>query len=517
MRRDELAGGEAAASEPLVRPLDEHNRRLLERVHPPGWVNPDPADRYNLVVIGGGTAGLVTAAGAAGLGARVALVERHLLGGDCLNVGCVPSKAIIRAARARAAVDEAPRYGVEVPGEPRVDFAAVMARMRRLRASIGEHDSAQRFASLGVDVFLGDARFVGRDAVEVAGRRLRFRKACIATGRRAAELPIPGLAEAGYLTNETLFELTELPPRLVVIGGGPIGCEMAQAFRRFGSRVTLLEAAPRILVRDDPDAAERVRRSLEADGVEIVLSSAVKRVEKTPGGRTVVFEANGAERGVEADAILVSVGRKPNVEGLDLDRAGVAWDPRKGILVSDRLRTTNPNIFAAGDIASAFQFTHAADAMARIVIQNALFPFKAKASALTMPWCTYTDPELAHVGLLPEQAEERGIAVDTFEMPFREVDRAVLEGDEEGLAKVHVERGTDRIVGATVVARHAGEMIGEMALAMTAGCGLKTVARTIHPYPTQAEVWRKIGDAYNRTRLRPFMKRVLGRYLAWRR
>jgi pyruvate/2-oxoglutarate dehydrogenase complex dihydrolipoamide dehydrogenase (E3) component len=504
---------------PQTRPFDEHNRELVRNVHPPDWVNPEPAGRYNMVVIGGGTAGLVTAAGAAILGGKAALIERELLGGDCLNVGCVPSKALIRSARAWAAVRDAGQFGVDVPDGAGVDFGRVMERMRRLRAEISHHDSAERFKSLGVDVFVGEGRFSGRDSVNVGGKRLRFSKACIATGARPYAPPVEGLADAGFLTNETLFSLTELPRRIAVVGAGPIGCEMAQTFARFGSEVFLIEASDQILRREDRDAARRVERALVEDGVELILGGKLSRVQADGGGKTLRIEGADGPRELAVDEILLGVGRRPNVEGLGLEVAGVDFD-ESGVKVDDRLRTSNTRIFAAGDVSFAYKFTHTADALARIVLQNALFgfsPLKPKASALTIPWCTYTDPEIAHVGLYPHEADQRGVAIDTVEVELNEVDRARLDGEDEGFIKVHLKKGSDKIVGATLVASHAGDMISEVTLAMVAGAGLGTIAKTIHPYPTQAEIVKKAADAYGRTRLSPFLKKVLHRLMAWQR
>jgi pyruvate/2-oxoglutarate dehydrogenase complex dihydrolipoamide dehydrogenase (E3) component len=501
----------------LIEPWDEHNRALVDNVHPAAWANPEPAARYNLVVIGAGTAGLVTAAGATGLGARVALVEKHLMGGDCLNVGCVPSKALVRAARAVAEVREAGSFGVEVPGPLRVDFPAVMARMRQLRARISKADSVWRFRDLGVDVFLGPGRFVGADAVEVGGRRLRFRKAVIATGARAAALPIPGLAEASYLTNETVFGLTALPPRLAVIGAGPIGCELAQAFARFGAEVTLIEAQPQILPMEDREAAACVERALVRDRVRLVTGASITRVERAGVDKVLHVSAAGGADAVRVDEILLGVGRVPNVDGLGLETVGVEHDPKTGVKVDDRLRTTNPRIFAAGDVCPGYKFTHNSDFQARIVIQNALFLGRARASALTIPWCTYTDPEIAHVGLSEREAAARGIRVKTFVQALEDVDRAILDGETEGFVKIHVREGTDAIAGATIVARHAGEMLPELTLAMVHRIGLGKLARTIHAYPTQAEAIRKLGDAFNRTRLTPRVKGLFARWLAWTR
>jgi pyruvate/2-oxoglutarate dehydrogenase complex dihydrolipoamide dehydrogenase (E3) component len=506
----------AGESPGAIGPSDELDRTLLANVRPPGWTNPVPDGRYNLVVIGAGTAGLVTAAGAAGLGARVALIERHFMGGDCLNVGCVPSKALVRTARAASEIRDADVLGVRVPSGTSVDFPAVMARMRRLRAELSPHDSAARFRGLGVDVSFGVARFTGPSTAEVDGRSLRFRNAVIATGSRPSVPPIPGLEHAGYLTNETVFSLSALPPRLAVIGAGPIGCELAQAFARFGSRVWLFEQGDRILGRDDSDASAIVTASLHRDGVALHCGARVSAVSVDAGETTITFEINGQSREQKVDAILVAVGRTPNVEGLGLDEAGVAHD-RTGVIVDDRLRTSNRRIFAAGDVASRFKFTHMADALARIAIRNALFLGRERASALIVPWCSYTDPELAHVGLLEAEARERGLPVRTFVQELREVDRAVLDGETEGFVKVHVRDGTDQILGATIVARHAGEMICEVALAMTGGLGLKALSRTIHPYPTQAEALKKVGDAFNRARLTPFVKTAFTRWLKWTR
>lgn len=500
-----------------VLPLDEHNRRLLSHVHPSDWVNPRPQGRYNLVVVGAGTAGLVAASAAAGLGARVALVERALLGGDCLNVGCVPSKALLRCARAAADVRDAAAYGVRGAEGATVDFAAVMERMRRLRASIGPNDSAERYRGLGVDVYFGEARFTGSDALEVAGQTLRFRRAIVATGARAAVPDIPGLAAAGYYTNETIFTLTELPRRLAAIGAGPIGCELAQAFARLGAEVTLLESASQILPKEDLDAARIVECSLARDGVRILLGSCLRRIESSSDGRLLSIERGDKTESLAVDAILMAVGRQPNVEGLGLEAAGVEFNPRDGIAVDDRLRTGNRRIFAAGDVASHDKFTHAADALARIAIQNALFFGRARASGLVVPRCTYTDPEIAHVGLGEHDARDRGIEVDTFTQELGHVDRAILDGETEGFVRVHVRRGTDRIVGGTIVARHAGETIGELTLAIVERRGLKTLARTIHPYPTQAEGIKRTADAYNRTRLKPWAKSLLEKWFAWGR
>lgn len=502
---------------PPVQPFDEHNQRLLANAHPPDWVNPPPAGRYNLVVIGGGTAGLVTAAGAAGMGAKVALIERALLGGDCLNVGCVPSKALIRAARAVAEVRAAGELGICVPSGVRVDFGSVMRRTRAVRADISPHDSAARFRDLGVDVFLGEAAFRGPDSIEVAGQTLRFARACIATGARPAIPSIEGLDAAGYLTNETLFSLTALPQRLGILGGGPIGCEMAQAFARLGAQVFLIERGPRVLSREDPEAGDLIGQALIRDGVELLTRATLNRVETHGRERRLFVEVGGESRELVVDQILVGAGRAPNVEGLNLEAAGVRYEPRKGIEVNDFLQTTNSRIYAAGDVCFPHKFTHTADALARIVIQNALFFGRARASELVIPWCTYTSPEVAHVGISAADVERQKDAVQTIRIELASVDRARLDGQTEGFLKVYLKRGTDRILGGTLVAEHAGEMISELTLAMVAGVGLRTLAKTIHPYPTQAEVLKKAADAYNRTRLTPRLQKLFKRLLQWRR
>jgi pyruvate/2-oxoglutarate dehydrogenase complex dihydrolipoamide dehydrogenase (E3) component len=500
-----------------LQPQDEYNLALESHVKPRDWVNPTPTGRYNLVVIGGGTAGLISAIGAAGLGAKVALIERELLGGDCLNVGCVPSKGLISAARAARAIRYADEFGIEVPTGVDIDFARVMERMRRLRSEIAPNDSAERIKELGVDLYLGNGRFTSSNTVEVDGQTLKFRKAVIATGARASAPSIPGLDQVPYLTNESLFSLTELPKRLGIIGAGPIGCEMAQAFSLLGSEVFLVEAEHGILPREDPDASRIVQASIEKDGVKLLCCG--RELQLHPDSNAVRLSVNSHDQQYDqtVDKLLVSVGRAPNVQNLGLETVGVDFDERIGVTVNDRLQTTNPNIYAAGDICSKYKFTHAADFMARIVIGNTLFMGRAKASALTIPWCTYTTPEIAHVGLYEKDASEQGIDVTTFVQELAENDRAILEGDAEGFVKVHLKKGSDRILGATIVAANAGDMISEISVAMKNGVGLKGIGGTIHPYPTQADAIRRLGDQYNRTRLTPLVASLFRKWLAWTR
>lgn len=492
----------------VVIPDDEHNNLLVSNVHPDNWLNPEPEKKYDLIVLGAGTAGLVTAAGASGLGAKVALIEKDLLGGDCLNVGCVPSKAILRSSRTYAEVRDAHTFGIEVPGDVKVDFSSVMQRMRRLRASISEHDAAKRFHDMGIDVFLGEGHFISKNEMEVAGESFAFKRGVIATGARAVVLPIKGLADVGYLTNETVFSLTKRPDRLAVIGGGPLGCELAQAFQRLGSQVTVIEILPQLLGREDEDAAHIIAEILKKDGATLVLNASIQEIRASEGGKQISVMSEETQKIVEADEILLGAGRAPNVENLNLEAAGVEYDSKIGVHVNDRLQTTNPKIYAAGDVCMLHKFTHTADAAARIVIQNALFMGRKKLSALTIPWCTYTDPEVAHVGLYERDARARGIAVSTITVPLSEVDRAILDGEQDGFIKIHTKKGTDKILGATIVARHAGEMISEISLAIVAKVGLRKLSTVIHPYPTQAEIIKKAGDVYNRSRLTPFWKKM---------
>jgi pyruvate/2-oxoglutarate dehydrogenase complex dihydrolipoamide dehydrogenase (E3) component len=486
--------------------IDENDADLLRHVHPADWVNPRPQGKYNLVVIGAGTAGLVAAAGAAGLGARVALIERGLMGGDCLNVGCVPSKVLLAAA--------AERHRGGAGGS----FSDVMSRVRAVRASIAPHDSAARFRGLGVDVFFGDGRFLDAQTVEVAGERLRFARAVIATGARARALEVAGAATVRLLTNETVFNLTTQPRRLVVIGGGPIGCELAQAFQRLGTAVTVVASGDRLLPREEADAAAVVQARLVAEGVRIVTNAEVRGLERREDGTLMVeLGGHGPAATLEADEALVAIGRAPNVEGLGLEAAGVVYDPRRGVQVDDHLRSSVRTIFACGDVAMRWKFTHAADFAARIVLQNALFRGRKRLSALNVPWCTYTDPELAHTGLGALEAAERGIAVQEWTRPFGEVDRARAEGVTEGFVRIRTRAGSDRIVGATIVGPRAGDLISEVSVAMAGGLGLGRLASVIHPYPTRAEAIRQLGDAYNRTRLTPRVKSLFARWLAWQR
>tara|TARA_B100001123_G_scaffold331033_2_gene373205 strand:+ start:30242 stop:31783 length:1542 start_codon:yes stop_codon:yes gene_type:complete len=504
-----------------VSPDDPSDLALLENVHPSTWINPNPVTRYNLVVVGAGTAGLVTAAVAAGLGAKVALIERHLMGGDCLNAGCVPSKSLIRSARAWAATSRGSEFGIHHSTDTNKNFSAVMERMRRIRARLSRIDSAQRFTDLGVDVFIGSAQFTSEDTVEVGEKKLSFSRAAICTGTRPSVPGIPDLQSINFLTNNTIFSLSEKPARLAIVGAGPIGCEMAQTFSRLGSHVTLIEEAEQILPREDCDAAAVVHHHLNLDKVDIQHSATITQIAQQLQNKVIRYNNSLGQQELLVDEILIATGRTPNVENLGLDAANVIAE-KSGIVVNQNLQTSNPRIYAAGDICSPFKFTHTADAMAQIVIQNALFPHpfgfgKANVKSLLIPWCTYTDPEIAHVGLYRNEAETQGFNVETFTQPFNEVDRAILEGEEAGFARVHIKKGTDKILGATIVGNNAGNIISEISVAMNAQQGLSLIGKTIHPYPTQAEVLRKLANQLRRARFSETQKSLLTRWFSWTR
>jgi pyruvate/2-oxoglutarate dehydrogenase complex dihydrolipoamide dehydrogenase (E3) component len=471
---------------------------------PADWRNPDPIAAYELLVIGAGPAGLAAAEAAVERGAKVALIERHLLGGASLWTGSVPSKSIIRTARLYADMRAAEKFGATVPDGIEENFAAAMARMRRLRTRISAYHSAQRLRISGVDLFFGAARFAGRGAVRVGDATLRFGKALIATGARPLRTPIPGLEEAGYFTSEEVFDLAQCPPRLLVIGGGPLGCELAQAFCRLGARVIIAQNEPKFLPKEERDAAQILSESLARDGVEIHLNTTVVAVRTAATGEKLVDLVCGDDKStIAVDQILAGVGRTPNVEGLELEQAGVAYDGVSGVRVDDFLRTTNRRIHAAGDVCLADKFTHAAEASARLAVTNALDRGRKRLSALTIPWCTYTDPEIAHVGLYMTQARERAIPAKTFTVLMHDIDRAMIDGQEKGFVKIHVREGTDEILGATIVAAHAGEMINEITLAIAAGIGLSVLAKIIHAYPTQTMAIKMAAAACAKSILQP--------------
>jgi pyruvate/2-oxoglutarate dehydrogenase complex dihydrolipoamide dehydrogenase (E3) component len=485
---------------------DAYERERMDNVSLSGWRNPTPTSRYELVIIGGGPAGLVAASAATAMGAKVALVERDLLGGCCLNVGCIPSKAIIRTSRLCAEMRDAGRYGAPAASDFAVDFAAVMGRMRRIRARASRGDSVRRVSARGVDVFSGEAHFTASDALSVDGTKLRFKTALIATGARPDTPSIPGLTEAGYLTNESIFDLTELPRRLLVIGGGPLGCELAQAFCRFGARTTIAQSLPLFLPKEERDAAQLLSDAFARDGIDVRLNTHAVRVRVEGGEKRVDLVSDDYQSTVAVDAILTGTGRLPNVERLNLETAGIDCDALTGIRVDDFLQTSNSRVYAAGDACLEHKFEHTAEASARIAVHNALSLGRRRMSALTIPWCTYTDPEIAHVGLYVREARDRQIPVRTFTVPMHDVDRAIADSEDVGFVKVHLKGRTDRILGATIVSRHAGEIINEITLAIVARIGLRTLARVIHAYPTQAEAIKKAADAYVESLRKPASK-----------
>jgi pyruvate/2-oxoglutarate dehydrogenase complex dihydrolipoamide dehydrogenase (E3) component len=465
----------------------------------------------DLCVIGAGTGGLVTAAAAAQLGARTALFERHKMGGDCLNYGCVPSKALLAAAKAAQTVRTAGRFGIET-APPAIDYSAVMRHVHGAIAAIAPHDSVERFEGLGVKVVRGEARFIGPQEVAGGGFIIHARRFVIAAGSSPAVPPTPGLDEVAYLTNETVFENTVLPEHLIVIGGGPIGLEMAQAHRLLGSQVTVLEAA-QILSKDDPELVGQLRDRLEADGIVIREGAEIRQAEKSARGIAVMLKQGGGEERIEGTHLLVAAGRRPNVQHLDLDKAGIAYSA-KGIEVDGRLRTTNRHVYAAGDIAGGPQFTHVADYHAGVVIRNALFRLPVKVDYRALPWVTYTDPELAQVGMIESEARKaHGEGVRVLRYPFRDVDRAQTDRETEGMIKV-VTRGNGRILGASILGAHAGELIHPWELAIARGLKVSALATMIAPYPTFGEISKKAARSYYAPKLFGAWPRRLVRLLA---
>lgn len=475
--------------------------------------------RYNVVVIGAGTAGLVTSAGTVGLGGRAALIEAGKMGGDCLNYGCVPSKALISSAKLIERIRHANKMGL-ADTEPSFAFEDVFARMRERRAKIEPHDSVERFEGLGVDVFQGRAKFVSPHEVEIDdGTRLRARNFVIATGTKALVLPIPGLDRVPYYTNETIFdEMAEAPKSIIILGGGPIGCEFAQVMRRLGVSVKLVELLPRLLPRDDGDASALIAKRFAEEGIEVFTGTKATSFEKQ-GGHIVATVANedGAARQLEAEALLVATGRKANVENLGLDQAGVEFD-RRGVKVDATMTTSQPHIFACGDVAGPYQFTHSADYQARIVVRNILIPwFKTKADYTWVPWVTYTDPEVAHCGLTEDEAQKKSVSYDVYRFDWSELDRAITDSETTGFIKVLTEKGSDKILGATVTGVHAGEVMHEVLVAAKHGIGLSKLSGTIHAYPTLSSSVQRVADSFQRTKLTPTVAGIFKRLYAWRR
>lgn len=466
-----------------------------------------PDIEADICIIGAGSGGLSVAAGAAQMGARVVLVERGRMGGDCLNTGCVPSKSLIAAAHAAHAVRTSGRFGVN-GHEPDISFLKVRDHVREVIAGIAPHDSVERFEGLGVQVLQAEARFTSPREVEAEAVRIRARRFVVATGSSPFVPPISGLDVTPHLTNETVFDLTERPDHLIVLGGGPIGIEMAQAHRRLGAAVTVLEHG-RILPKDDADAVEVVRGRLLAEGVALREGAKVVRTERRGNGVAVTAEVEGAQVQVAGSHLLVAAGRRANVAGLSLDEAGIEHTD-KGITVDARLRTTNKRVFAIGDVAGGLQFTHMAAHHAGIVIRNALFRWPAKADTKAVPWVTYTDPELAHVGLNAAAAEAEGHKASVAMFSFAEIDRARAERETEGFAKI-VLGARGKILGATIVGRSAGELILPWVLAIDQGLGIGAVAGSIAPYPTLSEISKRAAGAYFAPKLfSPLTRKIVG-------
>jgi pyruvate/2-oxoglutarate dehydrogenase complex dihydrolipoamide dehydrogenase (E3) component len=455
--------------------------------------------RYDMVVIGGGTAGLVSSVIAANAGARVALIERARTGGDCLWTGCVPSKSLIAAAGLAHGMRTANRLGLPSV-DPDIDFARVMDRVHAAVADIAPQDSPERLRREGVEVIDGDARFVGPGRIEVSGRELAYRTALVATGSQPMMPPIPGLADAHPLTNETVWDLRELPRRLVVLGGGPIGCELGQAFARLGSDVTLIEMAPRLLIKEEPEASTLVLEHLSQDGVDVRLSAKAVEVRAAADGHELVIEAGDARATVAFDRILVAAGRRPQSDGLGLEAVGAQTDDRGAVVVDDRLRTSARNVYAIGDVTGQFPFTHVAAYHARVATVNALFRARAKVSYDAVPWVTFTDPEVGRVGLSEEQARERwGERTVTVSAPYARLDRAIAAAEAYGFAKL-VGDPKGRLVGATIAAPAGGEAIAELAAWVAKGGKIDDVSRTVHAYPTLAEGQARAADEHVRAK-----------------
>ena len=477
-----------------------------------------PRARYDLIVIGGGSAGLSAAQLAATLGAKVALLDREALGGECLYTACVPSKALLHVAHEAAHIRAAANLGLDAQLAP-VDLGRMADYLQCAIQTIADQtDNPEHFTRMGIDVAFGNVQFAGRESVTVNGQCVQGRRFLIATGSRATVPPIPGIAEAGYLTNETVFSLRHLPERLAIIGGGPVGCELAQAFARLGSHVTILQRSDRLLPKDEPEASALLQSQFEGEGIAVATRATVQHIERRESaevgkvGKVVRFETPTGMRELTADDILVAVGRSPNVDRLDVEAAGVRYDAHTGITVDQRLRTSNSRIYAAGDVIGGYCFTHAAALQARTAVRNALFPGGAKLNERVMPWTTFTEPAVAHVGLTEEQARRRhGNSVRVFIQQFREVDRAVTDSATDGFVKlVSAKNGT--LLGAQIVGRSAGEYINELALALQQRLSLADLARTTHVYPTLALAIQQAAGEYITAKLRhnrvlPFVRR----------
>ncbi len=487
------------------------NRRLISKYKAPKKFE------YNIVVIGAGSGGLVSSLIAAAVNAKVALIEKHKMGGDCLNTGCVPSKALIRSAKIYSYVKAASEFGIDV-SDAKVDFRSVMERVQNVIRKIEPHDSVERYTSMGVECVTGEAEILSPYEVRVGQRVLTAKNIIIATGARPLVPPIPGLIDDVFYTSDTIWSLREQPKRLLVLGGGPIGCELAQAFARLGSKVIQVEKLPRLMMREDPDVSEFVTQSLRRDGVEVLTGYQVKSFGRDGSGRFVICDLAGVEKRIDFDDVLLALGRKPNVTGFGLEKLGVKIAPNGTIEVNDRLQTNYPNMYACGDVAGPFQFTHMAAHQAWFASVNALFkPFKMfKINYKIVPWCTFTDPEVARVGMNELDAKEKGVAFEVTHFDIAELDRAITESSDHGFIKVLTVPGSDKILGATIVGAHAGDIISEYVTAMKYGFGLNKILGTIHIYPTLAEANKYAAGVWRKNHAPQRVLRFLRRFHAWR-
>lgn len=486
-----------------------------------GWEKPASFDA-NMIVIGAGSAGLVTSYIGAAVKAKVILIERHKMGGDCLNTGCVPSKALIKSARINHLLSSSAHYGLNT-APPEVDFRRVMGRVHEVIRTIEPHDSVQRYQELGVDVREGQAKLISPWEVEVTGadgvQRITAQHIVIASGGEPMVPPIPGLREADYLTSDSLWSITEQPKRLLVLGGGPIGCELAQSFARLGSEVTLVEMAPRLLIREDQQASTLLAAQMKQDAVTVLLEHKAIAFHKEGDRQWVELEHNGRSVEVEFDKVLVALGRRARTEGMDLDRLGIEISPRGTLVVDEYLHTRFPNIYACGDVAGPYQFTHTAAHQAWYVAVNALFGRlkKFKVDYSVIPWATFTSPEVARVGLNEQEAREQGIAYEVTHYGIDDLDRAIADSVAEGFVRVLTKPGSDRILGVTIVGEHAGDLIAEYVLAMRHGLGLNKILGTIHIYPTLAEANKFAAGEWKKAHAPQRLLAWLGRYHAWSR
>ena len=513
--------------------VDEHNAELLDCVRPIRWQDPEPEPMYNMVAIGAGAGGLVTALGVAGVGGKSAICEKNLFGGDCLNTGCVPSKALISAAKHVHNVRQGSKYGITCAGEFKVDFQKVMESIRKKRATIGHHDACDRFIKdYGIDIFLGHAKFIDQNTIECNGKKLKFARAVIASGGRPYVPIIPGIENVYYYTSENIFNIVTRPQNIVIIGGGPIGAELGQSFQRLGCKVTFLLKSSRFLNKEDPDAAKIVKNKLEKEGCTFYtnvkynmiessndLSSSPPNIQKS--SRCVIHllrttESHNKTLSIHCDILILACGRLPNVNGMNLEAAGVKFDEKRGIHIGETMRTSNSKIYAVGDCCQSQHFTHMADQMARTVIKNACFFGSGKYTEMVIPRVTYTDPELAQVGLNKIELAEQGIEFSEYIYDFKESDRAICDDDLQGFIKFYTVKNTPTILGCVIVCARAGEMIGEAALAMSNKLTLSHIYNTVHPYPTYSESFRAAAGKWANTKLTTNAKVMLRKLLKFR-